>query len=221
MTKYCTIGNVKETLSDITYENLGFDEESEFDRFISRLIDRASRMIDRWCRRPSDYFNGGASITECHNGKACPSEGVYPHTDRSDKAEITRRTYRLGQFPVLSVTSVHNNASGIGETPSWGSAITAYTLDNETGEIVFGWNVNISVSVKNLRFIYEAGYDNVPDEIEWACEEMVVNAIKKMMQDGVNMRIKFGRPMPIGLKTADVFTDSVKELLDPYRKVRL
>lgn len=220
MTKYTTIANVKETLSDITYENLGYENESEFDRFISRLIDRASRLIDNYCQRPSNFFNGGSSVTQIESGKSYASAGTYPETERSYEAEIKRRTYRLNQTPIINDTDVSYNTAQIGASDNW-QATTAYRLDKETGELVFAWSVNISHGIKNVRFVYTAGFVVTPNEVAWACEEIVVNAIKKMMQDGVNARIKFARPMHISLRSVDVFTDGVKEMLEAYRKVNL
>ena len=75
--------------------------------------------------------------------------------------------------------------------------------------------------VLNMRFIYVAGYASVPDEIRWACEDLVGNALKKMQQDALNGHVRFRNPAPIAFGNETVFTSDIKQLLEPYRKTRV
>jgi len=162
----------------------------------------------------------GTYVTEYQNGnRYVTSEGKYAETVRTTDALMKRRTYRLRQSPVLSVTSIKHNDQAIGESASW-TEITAYDLDTETGELIFGGSVTVYEGNKNLEFIYVAGYESVPDEVEWACEELVANALKKAIADNLNARVKFPRPSMITMSNEEVFTKEIKGMLEPYKAVR-
>ncbi|MFA5307152.1 MAG: hypothetical protein WC365_06925 [Candidatus Babeliales bacterium] len=222
--QYCALANISAMPDVPGYQELNFTSQSDFEDYVSRLIDRASRHIDRYTRRPTAFFNGGATVTEYQNGNSSSLEGVYPDTARAGKLDIKNKVYRLSQSPIISVTSVNHNTAAIGEVEAW-TAITAYHLDSETGELVFANTVAINEKsnyyAKNLRFIYVAGYASVPDEVEQACEELVANALKKAITDNLNARVRFGRPAAISMSGKEVFTDEIKEMLNPYQQVRL
>lgn len=222
-TQYCLVASITDMPDVPTYQELGFADQSTYEDYISRMITACSRFIDRRTRRPTGYYNGGATVTECMDGKSTGSS-AYTNTKRSAMFAAKSRTYRLDQSPVISVTSVSQNSAQVGATPVW-EAITAYSIDNDTGEVCFSPSVSINPKSafysKNLRFIYTAGYSTVPDEIAAACEELVANGLKKVMMDQLNSRVRFSRPAPISFSDKSVFTDDVKELLEPYVKVRL
>jgi len=222
--QYCALANILAMPDVPGYQELNFTSQSDYEDYISRLIDRASRHIDRYTRRPTAFFNGGATVTEYQNGNSSSLEGVYPDTARANKISIKDKVYRLEQSPILSITSVSQNTAAIGETEAW-TAITAYHPDLETGELIFANTVSINEKsnyyAKNLRFIYVAGYSSVPDEVEQACEELVANALKKAVADNLNARVRFGRPAPINMSGKEVFTDEIKEMISPYQQVRL
>lgn len=217
--KYCVIDDIKE-MAPIIYQDLGFDEESTYDKFIDRLISRASRRIDRYCNRPDDFFYGGSTVTEYHDGQATRSTYLHQETEMSDVYNLKRRTYFVDHTPIISVTSVHENEAAIGATDSW-SAITKYRYDSNTGRFVFAEQSAPDEGIKNVRIIYVAGYSIVPDEIKWACEELVANSIKALVQQGLNAKIRFARPTPIAFSTPEVFTDAIREKLDSYKKRRM
>jgi hypothetical protein len=201
------------------YQELNFSSQDDYESYVGRLIDRASRQIDRFTRRPSGFFNGGASITEYQDGEPFQS-GVYSDTVRAAKNEIRRKLYHLGQSPVVSISSVAHNNNSMGASPVWDTT-TDYQLDTATGEVSFASSVTINDGIKNLRFVYVAGYASVPDEIEQACEELVANAIKKATIDNLNARVRFGKPSAISMTNKEVFTDEIKEMLEPYKQVRI
>ncbi|MFA5306636.1 MAG: hypothetical protein WC365_04245 [Candidatus Babeliales bacterium] len=217
--QYCTISNVLAMPDVPGYQELNFDSQANYETYVSRLVDRASRHIDRYCKRPNSFFNGGASITEYQNGEPYQS-GVYSDTVRAAKNEVRRKLYHLGQSPIISISSVAHNNNSMGASPVWDTT-TDYQLDTETGEISFASSVTINDGIKNLRFVYVAGYASVPDEVEQACEELVANAIKKATMDNLNARVRFGKPSAISMTNKEVFTDEIKEMLEPYKQVRI
>jgi hypothetical protein len=218
MADYCYVDDVK-NYGVPTYEELGFDNESDSDKFIQRLVSRASRVIDRYCNRLNDFFNGGSTVTDYFDVKEEDSTFHYPETERTGIYDVYRRTFRLSQSPIISVTTVHKNTANLGDTAVW-ELITAYYMDSDTGRIVIKDAVAPISGIGNMRVIYKAGYATEPDEIKWACEELVVGALNAIWQRSLNSKIRFTRPTPIGLSTPDVFTDAIKEKLAPYKKRR-
>jgi len=114
--QYCVLANILAMPDVPGSQELNFTLQANYESYVSRLIDRASRHIDRYTRRPTAFFNGGATITEYQNGNQSSSEGIYPETARASKLGIKDKVYRLKQSPVISVTSVHQNTAAIGET---------------------------------------------------------------------------------------------------------
>jgi len=216
---YCSVDDVKE-LTPIIYQDLGFDSEDNYNKFLNRTILKASRRIDRFCNRPNDFFNGGATITEYFDGKPSRSSFMYPDTERTEIYLLDRRTYWLTHTPVLSVTSVQKNTASIGETDNWVD-ITKYRLNTETGRLVIASTVAPPEGVQNVKVVYVAGYTSVPDEVRMACEELVSNYVKTLVQQGLEAKIRFTRPVPITFSQPLVFTDGIKELLEPYKKRRM
>lgn len=215
--QYCTVAKAKEA-AGYAYTELGFADDNAYETFISECIDRASRFIDRYCQRNSDYFNGGATITEYHDGKSA-SAALYTGTDRANKSAI--REYQLRQTPVISITSVSVNSATIGSSDSY-TATTSYRSDLSNGRIVFAQGSEPAEGQLNVRFIYVAGYSSVPDEIRWACEDLVANAIKKNYEDQVNSRVRFTKPAAVSsFNNSSIFTAEIKEMLKPYKKVNM
>lgn len=222
--KYADLSNCIEA-AGVDYKELNYETEIDYQTMVNRLIYAKSRRIDRFCRRPTDFFCGGATITEYHSGKQYPFNDVYPNTSRTTVLGSMHRAYQLDQSPVISVTSIHQNTASIGETAVW-EEISNYSSNSNTGMIYFGSNVNlISRSccyVDNLRFVYVAGYVSVPEEVQWATEELVANAIKKKVEDNLNSRVRFNRPAPIAIDAGkEIFTEEIREMLAPYVKVRM
>jgi hypothetical protein len=124
------------------------------------------------------------------------------------------------------MTSVYQNTAAIGQAENWVAIPSSdYHLDSETGEVTFASSVSINPKSasysKNLRFIYVTGYSSVPEEIVMACEELVANALKKQLADNLNARVRFSRPAAISFSDKTVFTDDIKEMLEPYRQMRM
>lgn len=217
--QYCIISNITSMPDLPDYQELNFTTEEDYTTYITRLVDRASRQIDRYTKRPNNYFNGGATITEYHDGKGVDSG--YGGTARSLETANRSRIYLLNQSPVVSIDTILQSASDTGEVPLWTDALSPYQLVSETGEIIFSSTININAGYKNIQIIYVAGYETVPDEIQQACEEIVANAVKKALSDNFNARVRLGgKPATISMTDKTVFTDEIKEMLAPYQQSR-
>ena len=220
MAKYCSLTQVEDMAVGVIYQDLGFDEQSKFDKFVDSLVDRASRFIDRQTQRPDNFFNGGATITEYQDGKADTNSLTYSGTSRASRADKTRRTYFLEHAPVISVTSVYSNSNDVGETAAW-AVITKYNLDSNTGRLVLGSSQAVSEGTGNLRAIYKAGYSTTPNDIQYAAEELVVNQLKYLVQQGMASKVRFAQPSIVEFSNPKIFDGGVTEKLGPYKKRRM
>jgi hypothetical protein len=223
MTKYCQVESVKDQTVGIAYQDFGFDEESKYEVFIASLIDRASRFVDRTCNRPDDFFNGGASITELQDGKPYLKSSIgYGDTDRALDWEAYRRTYYLQHAPVLSTPApvVSKNTAGIGETDAW-TTLTKFRLNTTTGKLVFSTGEAPVEGTDNVKFVYTAGYTTLLVDIQYACEELVVNQLKLFLQQGMAARVRLAQPTLINFSSSKIMTPSVEERLAPYKKRRM
>lgn len=217
---YAVLANAIEH-SGVSYNQLGLDSQSDYEDLATRLILKASRLIDRYCDVPDAFFYGGSTITEYKDGKAYGGVDAYQHTRRSQEYDDWRRTYVLDYTPVVSVTSVSENTVSVGSTPSW-SAITAYTLNSTSGRIVFAQAIEPDEGVDNIRVIYVAGYASLPSAIEMACEELVGNTLKAMVKNLLNAQYRFGgKAQPIEVQPAIDLTASVKQMLLPYKRLKM
>jgi hypothetical protein len=220
MKKYCQADIAKEMAVGIVYQDLGYDDEDKFDSFISSIIDRASRFIDRATNRPDDFFNGGVAITEYKDGKEDQSRVLYSDSERAAIQDEARRTYFLMHQPVLTVTSISKNIAQLGSADSW-STITKYRLNLTSGRLVIASGSAPSQGIDNLKIVYTAGFAAVPTDIKFACEELTANQLKALIQQGMAAKVRFAQPTLINFSNPKIFTDGIKEQLSPYISRRI
>ncbi len=220
--QYCTIANAIEH-SGITFNQLGLADDAALTDYASRLVTKASRLIDRFCNVPDTFFYGGATVTEYKSGKEFDGVDSYPHTNRSAIFNDWRRVFMLDYAPVISVTSVAENTASSGATPSWSTiASTSYVVTSSTGKLVFAQSSEPDEGDDNLRIVYVAGYATLPSAIEMACEELVGNTLKTAVKNLLNASYRFGgRAQAIEVQPAIDFTDSVKQMIEPYKRVKM
>jgi len=217
---YCVLANAIEE-SGVSYNQLGLDSQNDFESLVTRTMLQASRLIDRFCDVPDDFFNGGATVTEYKDGKEDEGKDNYILTRKSSDYEKWRREYVLDYAPVISVTSVSENTASIGDSDSW-SAITAYRLNSNTGKLIFSQASAPDEGTDNIRFIYVAGYSTVPDTIEMACEEIVANALKRAVKNLLNASYRFGsKASPIEVQVTVDLSDAEKKMLAPYKRMKM
>lgn len=66
---YATVSQVRDRIGRLDYGSFGFDSEGEFEAYIERLLDAASRLVDRYCGVPSGFFKGGVDVTVVYRGR--------------------------------------------------------------------------------------------------------------------------------------------------------
>ncbi len=215
--KYCEISQVKTNAVGIIFEDLGFDDESKYDQHIDSRIERASRFIDRHCNRPDDFFNGGTAITEYQDGKQINSPYLYFNTERSQRTNQYARTLFLRHAPIISVTHIYKNIVDIGATANWVEiASSQYSLNSQTGRVVFSATQTPPAGTDNIKIIYVAGYSTTPTDIKFACEELVVNLLKLTIEQNARAKIRFAQPTRVEFANPKILNDSIVEKLQPY-----
>jgi len=221
MTKYCDVDMAKRFARLISFKDLGLEDDDEYTDHVDELIKVASARIDRYCKRPSGFFDaGGASVTEYHDGKSARDETrFYPLNERKDAYDEWRYTYWTKQTPIISITSIHKRTSAIGVTEAW-SEITAYNYIADTGQIRLKSSVAPSEGMKRLRIIYAAGYASRPDDIELACAMLVSHYLQGFVQQDLTQRVQWSRPTIPDFARPQVFTEDIKALLEPFKKKR-
>ena len=203
---YCGVAKARRYARMISYEDLGFTSDDAYSDHVEERIEAASREIDRYCKRPDDFFNGGATLTEYHDGK--PVESGYE----------AKRIFWLKQYPVITVTSVHVNKAGIGETDDW-QEITKYRHSSSTGKVVMASAP--ASGHENVRFTYTAGYASVPADVGEVCASLVANELHMKAQHYSTQLVKWERPATFEFTAPEVFTKDMKRKLAPYVKRRI
>lgn len=222
MTLYCDLDRAKRASRNIHISDLGFDSNADYNRFLREKIESASRQIDGYCNRPSDYFNGGAIITEYHDGKPVEHSDFYKGylNWRSSRSSDRRRIFWMEQYPVISVTSVHENEASIGETDNW-SEISSYRyLDN--GKLIIAKSATPLEGHKNVKVIYKAGYSSTPKDVADACAQLVANGLHKLMSTYHSGEIRYTERMRWpDWEDPEIFSPDIRYLLTKYVKRRI
>lgn len=228
MTNYASVSDAKTFARLISYKDLGFSSEDDYTDHVNDLLKACSRRIDRYCHRPDNFFAGphdsggtGITITEYHDGKLTRKSHRYQLTERVDAHDIYRQTYWIEHTPIIAITSVKENIASIGSSDSW-TTITDYRLSNDTGRLVFKAGAEPDEGVKNVQIIYTAGYliDAIPDEIREATGMLAGNYLQARAQEYTTQHIQWGRPTTLDIKRPEIFTQDIKDLLEPYVKKR-
>jgi len=222
-TYYCNLPQAKAAARLVNWKDLGFDEETEYDAYVKEIIGMASRYIDDHCQRPADYFNGGATVTEYHDGKEKRSSD-FATFHEAEQADIKRRrTFYLRQTPAISITTIKENVAVIGSSDDWKTRTetTHYRPNLKMGRIRFASGYIPNEGTDNIEFIYVAGYSSVPKVVEWVCSEMVGNYLQGGIGDRSAQYIRLARPEPMDFSSPQIFTKEMKERLQRYVKRRI
>ena len=196
MGNYISASEVKQ-YSNVTYQDLGFASETEYEAFLDDLINQVEAVIDDYCRVPRGFFKaGGLSFTEIH--------------DWDEDGEIHTRYY-----PIITLTKVELDLAGINQPANWTEiSSTYYYAKNEYGiiRIVGKSPGHIENSV---RITYTAGYSAVPEDIKTAALTLAKNMLKSMM---FSDEIRIGDLTIEPQIPQEVFTAEIKTILAQYKR---
>ena len=196
MGNYISASEVKQ-YSNISYQDLGFASETEYETFLDDLISQVEAVIDDYCRVPSGYFKaGGLSFTEIH--------------DWNEDGIIQARYY-----PIIELIRVELDLAGINQPANWTEiSSTYYYAKNEYGIIKIVGKSPGHVE-NSVRITYTAGYSAVPEDIKTAALILAKNMLKSMM---FSDEIRIGDLTIEPQIPQEVFTTEVKALLAQYKR---
>jgi len=198
MGNYISSSEVKQ-FSNVTYQDLGFTSETEYETFLDNLINQVERVIDNYCRVPSGFFKaGGLSFTETHDWK--------------EDGEIHTRYY-----PIITLTKVELDQAGYSQSADWTEiSNTYYYVKNEFGIIKIVGKTPGHIE-NSVRVTYTAGYNACPDDVKLAALIFASITLHNLVQiSGETVRIGEFSISHGELKEA--FTSEVEALLNPYRR---
>lgn len=221
MAQYCTLQQAIRFARLVSYEDLGFDNRGEFEDHVNEIVEGASRFIDDYCKRPDDFFSGGATITEYHDGYEGRSPDFTEFYYDQNADEERRKTFYLNHYPIISVTSVKENTASIGNADSWSTrATTDYRLNVNNGILKFSVGRTPKEGFKNVEFIYVAGYASIPQLVNWVCGELVGNFLQAGVGDRSAQYIQMARPTALDFANPQTFTKEMERKLKRYVKRR-
>ncbi|MBW1666718.1 MAG: phage head-tail connector protein [Deltaproteobacteria bacterium] len=182
------------TSLDNVKEFLGISGNTD-DALLENLIDRVTDLFESYCDRKFK----AADYTEYHDGKG--SDKLFPD-----------------QFPINSVASIHDDTDW-----TWGSDTL---IDSDDYRIVDGAYIQcksdtFTDDVQNVKVVYNAGYDSIPEDLEQAAIMQVAWLYKKGKGGGLlGVSSKSLMDGSISFTNKDLLPE-VRLVLERYRKRKL
>lgn len=176
------------------------------DTLIGTLIDRAGRVLARWCGYPPATVGANPTLE---------SATYVTYLDgpaRSDEPEAIR----LPVLPVVSVTSIYDDPSRQYTSESSVDVVN-YIVYGEEGLVVCsttGTKSGWSSDRRAIKVTYVAGFSTVPDDLKLAAC-LYVRHLWDLRHVQGRTSVAQGQANA-GLRD-ETIPDSVKELLQPYR----
>jgi hypothetical protein len=194
----------------------------QYDSALEHAINAASRMIATYTGR-DHLVTTNADLTEYH---------TLPWASWARAGE--HASLNLGEWPVISVTSVHEDTSRVYGAASLLVADTDYILSKPTGQLLRGsaggGSGRWTTGLRAIKVLYKAGYQQtdgvtptgavpIPHDLKEAAAQMALVLFKQHDQQRVGVSSisdaasgsiqRFMGPMP----------PSVREMLQPYCRV--
>jgi len=211
MATYTTVADVRDE-TQIEHEDIGFQDETQYENLLDELILYAERIIDNYCKVPSGFFiAAGLTITDeyhDHGGSGVIYLFYYP--------------------TVLTTLSV--NTALITEAAVWVALTASPAADSDfisypeyrhEGKVYIYDSVPSS-GYRNIKVTYQAGYAAIPADVSQVCNEIVANIVRgilkrkltpqdltRIVTDGGDIQAVFAE----GVK----LNESQKSLLDSYK----
>jgi len=169
--------------------------------FIDLLINRASAYIDKYTGRKFGY-----------NPAAVPAVPYEIITDEPNSIENWGGFY-LRNFDVKAITSVKVGPNNTVYTAN------DYTFDALTGRFYIGGEA-YDQSYNAVKVSYTYGYNGIPDDIKFACEQLVIamylggatNTGEVVSERTGNYQVNYASPSTVSQKAP-----AVMDILKEYR----
>lgn len=181
----CNLTDVK-NFSSIEFDKVDF----QVDNVIINLISSVSLRFEKYCGRK---FNK-QTYTEYHNG----FDKYFLYTN---------------QYPILQVIGLYEDSNWEWEEDTIFST-NKYKISNDKRRILLK-NGRFSISCnENIKIIYEAGYEEIPEDLKQACIEEVSKSLN--MRKDVHISSKSLNDGSVERFQTE-FLPSTKLILDLYR----
>jgi len=199
MGNYISASEVKQ-YSNVTYQDLGFSSETEYETFLDNLINQVEAVIDDYCRVPHGFFKaGGLSFTEIH--------------DWDEDGEIHTHYY-----PIITLTKVELDQAGLNQAADWTEiSSNYYYAKNEYGIIKIVGKSPGHVE-NSVRITYTAGYSAVPEDIKLAALMLADNVLRLILQRTLGSSLSIGDFKSSLTEVEEAFSSEIKSLLSSYRR---
>ena len=199
MGNYISASEVKQ-YSNISYQDLGFASETEYETFLDDLISQVEAVIDDYCRVPRGFFKaGGLSFTEIH--------------DWDEDGEIHTHYY-----PIITLAKVELDQAGHNQSADWTEiSSNYYYAKNEYGIIKIVGKSPGHVE-NSVRITYTAGYSAVPDDVKLAALMLADNVLRMILQRTLGSSMSIGDFKSSLTEVKEAFSDEIKGLLSCYRR---
>ena len=199
MGNYISASEVKQ-YSNVTYQDLGFSSDTDYDTWLGNLINQVERVIDNYCRVPSGFFKAaGLSFTEIQDWK--------------EDGEIHTRYY-----PIVTLTKVELDYAGYNQTADWTEiSSTYYYVKNEYGIIKIVGKIP-GHTENSVRITYTAGYSAVPDDVKLAALIYASNILQNLLFRLSGETVDVGDVRIRNVEIKEAFSGEVKGLLSSYRR---
>jgi len=197
MPNYVTAEEVK-TFAKLSYEDLGYSDEEQYDAFLNDLIVAAESLVENYCNVPSGYFKaGGVTFTD----------QVYNY----------RYPIFLRYAPVINVSAVKINTAGYGQTPSWVTLeTTEYVVNTEAGCVYLVKRVP-AATLQSVKISYTAGYTTTPEVVKFVVKSLCSNMLHEILQRKISPMVRVD-DWTVRLLVPDCFTRELKAMLEPYMR---
>jgi len=193
---YITTEEVK-SYAKVDYKDLGYETESEYNTFLSGLINQVESIIENHCNVPSGFFqDGGVSITD----------ETY---DWDDRFIILR--YR----PIISVSSVKLNMAGYAQTPDWQTIDSKYYIVYKNEGMIKIIGKTPAIPEQSVKISYTAGYASTPQAIKNVCLMLAGNILHAILQRKISPVVRIDE-FTVKFVVPDVFTDEMRRILAPF-----
>lgn len=189
---YASVVQVRDRIGRLDHSSFGFPDSSSFERYIANLVERASRLVDRYCCVPDGFFNGGVNVNIVASGREV-REGV--------KGGVY---YQSPYIPVLEVSSVEVNV-GDDANPVW----KPVTYINDMGRIYLLEKPQLKLK-QCMRISMKVGFE----DIEPVVQTVVVESVAAFL-------LEYIRFLRDERKDTPVLELKGKEYLDRYRLIPL
>lgn len=184
--------------SRLSYEDLKYDSESEFEAYINELIPLAEGLVEQFCHVPRSFFEDeGYTVTNL------------VHDYRDDWIHLRYK-------PVVSVSKVEVNTASYGSAASWSELSSSeYVLAKERGLLKIVGGTKPAEMLQTVRVSFVAGYSVTPQAIKYVVLNICSNIIHAMLQRKISpvMRVD---DFTIRMIIPDAFSADLQRSLAPF-----